>query len=106
LPSLEEHIERTNQEQEVLQDYLKAIDALTISQEPRLRKQLEISDEIHSRDIEYLKRKSELYDARAWTCMEVLAENASLNEEVRDELLKHVARLRNGPEERKKMVFF
>jgi len=103
LPSLEEHIERTNQEQEVLQDYLKAIDALTISQEPRLRKQLEISDEIHSRDIEYLKRKSELYDARAW---EVLAENANLNKEVRDELLKHVARLRNGPEERKKMVFF
>jgi integrase len=86
---------------DLLEDYMThAVDALTVSSEDRLKKQLEISEEIHSRDIEYLKRKSELYDARAW---EVLAENGNFDEVVRQKLREHVARLRNGSEERKKM---
>lgn len=83
-------------EEEMLSEYVKAIPLLTISNEYRLKKQLQQQEEIHSRDLKYLRRQSELYDARAW---EVLAENStSLPKEAREELLRHVARLRNGPD--------
>jgi integrase len=83
-------------DEDLLTEYLKCVDSLTISNERRLKKQIEVKDEIHSRDFKYLKRQSQLYQARAW---EVLVEKGNLPKEARDELLQMVANLRNDPDE-------
>lgn len=56
---------------EVLEDYLKAVDALTISEEPRLRKQIQQQEERHSKDYEDIRRmyrrlEEEAIETRKW----------------------------------------